>query len=45
MLLAVGVIVLVEACFSVPLVILANLDGEFTIFIDTVTIPKLNVSF
>jgi len=44
LLLAVGVIVLVEVCITFPLVILAILDGDFTFTTDKEKTPRLNVS-
>ena len=44
LLLAVGVIVLVDMCFSVPLITMANLDWDFAPAIDKENAPSLNVS-
>ena len=44
LLLAVGVMVLVETCITFPLVILAILDGDFFSSIDKENAPRRNVS-
>ena len=44
LLLAVGVIVLVEVCIVVPLAILAIVDGDFTPILDKESVPRVNVS-
>ena len=44
LLLAVGLIVLVDVCITVPLLTLAPLKGDFTLVPDKENPPRLNVS-